>query len=145
MPQGDRSDRHPRHDTSCPLSWRCVRIWHNNSTTTTVSPHISTPQRMDCDETWYRDLSLKAGRDSSVGIPTRHGLQGPGIESRWRHDFTHTPIRTLGPTQPPAHWVPGRGKAAGAWRWPPTQNLAPRLKKEYRYTSTSRLGLRSLF
>jgi hypothetical protein len=35
-------------------------------------------------------------------------------------------------------------KAAGAWRWPPTPNLAPRLKKEYSHTSTPPLSLRSL-
>ena len=25
------------------------------------------------------------GRDSSVGIATRYGMDGPGIESRWKH------------------------------------------------------------
>jgi len=29
------------------------------------------------------------GRDSSVGIATGYGLDGPGIESRWRRDFPH--------------------------------------------------------
>ena len=29
------------------------------------------------------------GRDSSVGIATRYGLDGPGIESRWGRDFPH--------------------------------------------------------
>jgi hypothetical protein len=28
-------------------------------------------------------------RDSSVGIATRYGLDGPGIESRWGRDFSH--------------------------------------------------------
>ena len=42
------------------------------------------------------------GRDSSVGIATRYGLDGPGIESRWGR-----PSRpALGPTQPPIQWVP---------------------------------------
>jgi len=40
-------------------------------------------------------------RNSSVGIATRYGLEGAGIESRWR-------------------WIFPRGKAVGAWRWPPT-------------------------
>ena len=31
------------------------------------------------------------GRDSSVGIATRYGLDGPGIESRWGRDFPHLP------------------------------------------------------
>jgi hypothetical protein len=47
------------------------------------------------------------GRDSSVGIATRYGLDGPGIESRWGRDFSHTSRPTLGPTQPPIQWVPG--------------------------------------
>ena len=47
------------------------------------------------------------GRDSSVGIATRYGLDGPGIESRWRWDFLHPSRPALGPTQPPIQWVPG--------------------------------------
>jgi len=30
----------------------------------------------------------KVGRDSSVGIATRYGLDGPGIESRWGARFS---------------------------------------------------------
>ena len=62
------------------------------------------------------------GRDSSVGIATRYGLDGPGIESRSGRDFSYPSRPALGPTQPPVQWVPGlsRGKAAGAWCWPPT-------------------------
>jgi hypothetical protein len=37
------------------------------------------------------------------------------------------------------------GKAAGAWRWPPTLHLAPTLRKELSYTSTPPLGHRGLF
>ena len=29
------------------------------------------------------------GRDSVSGIATSYGLDGPGIESRWRRDFPH--------------------------------------------------------
>ena len=46
------------------------------------------------------------GRDSSVGIATRCGLDGPGIESRWVRDFPHPSIPDLGSTQPPVQWVP---------------------------------------
>jgi hypothetical protein len=27
--------------------------------------------------------------DSAVGIATRYGMEGPGIESRWGRDFPH--------------------------------------------------------
>ena len=33
------------------------------------------------------------GRDSSVGIATRYGLDGPGIESRWGTRFS-APVQT---------------------------------------------------
>ena len=61
-------------------------------------------------------------RDSSVGIATRYELDGPGIESRWGRNFPHSSRQALRPTQPPIQWLSGlsRGKAAGAWRWPPT-------------------------
>jgi hypothetical protein len=89
------------------------------------------------------------GRDSSIGIATRYGLDGPEIESRCERDFPHLSKPALGPSQHPKQWVPGLfpgNKAAGAWRGvdhPP--HLAPRLKKEYSYTSTPPLGLRCLF
>jgi hypothetical protein len=37
------------------------------------------------------------GRDSSVGITTRYGLEGPGMESRWRRDFSHSSRPPWGP------------------------------------------------
>ena len=48
-----------------------------------------------------------SGRDSSVGIATRYGLDSPGIESRWGRDFPHPSRPALGPTQHPVQWVPG--------------------------------------
>jgi hypothetical protein len=63
------------------------------------------------------------GRDSSVGIATSYGLEGPRIESWWGWDFPHPSRPALGSTQPPIQWVPALfpgGKAAGAWRWPRT-------------------------
>ena len=59
------------------------------------------------------------GRDSAVGIATRYGLDGPGSNPEI---FGTRPDR---PWDPPSllyngyRVFPG-GKAAGAWRWPPT-------------------------
>jgi hypothetical protein len=54
-----------------------------------------------------KELQKKiVGGDSSVGIATRCGLDGPGIESRWRRDFSHLYRPALGPTKPPIQWVP---------------------------------------
>jgi hypothetical protein len=36
------------------------------------------------------------GHDSSVGIATRYGLEGPGNESRWGRDFPHPSSYTMG-------------------------------------------------
>ena len=59
------------------------------------------------------------GRDSSVGITTRYGLDGPWIESLWGGEIFRTrPDQPWGPTQLPIRWVTGLfsgGKAAGAW------------------------------
>jgi hypothetical protein len=77
-------------------------------------------------------LLIILGRDSSVGIATRYGLNGPGIESRWEAKFS-SPVHTCPGAKPSLLYkgyrvFPG-GKAAGAWRWLPP-HLAPRLKKE---------------
>ena len=47
----------------------------------------------------------KWGPDSSIGIATRYGLGGPGLESRWGRDFPQPSRPALGPIQPPIQWV----------------------------------------
>ena len=71
------------------------------------------------------------GRASSVDIGTRYGLEGPGIESRWKRDLRHLSRPALRPTQCSVQWIPDLfrgGKAAErGGNHPP--HLAPRLKK----------------
>jgi len=58
-------------------------------------------------------------RDGSVGITTRYGLDGRGIECRWKRDSPYQ--STLVVWAQPASCTVGpdslsRGKVAGAWR-----------------------------
>jgi len=61
------------------------------------------------------------GQHSSVGIATRYGLGGPGIESRWGGGARFSaPVKTGPETHPASYTIctglfPD-GKAAGAWR-----------------------------
>jgi len=50
-------------------------------------------------------------RDSSVGIATAYGLDGPGIESRWGARFS-APVQT-GPEAHPASCTVGTGSFPG--------------------------------
>ena len=55
------------------------------------------------------------GRDGSVDIASRCGLDGPA----GRRDIPHPSTTALGPNQPPIQMVPGtfpEGKAARTWR-----------------------------
>jgi len=67
------------------------------------------------------------GRDSSVGIATRYGLDGPGIESQVGTRFS-APVHTDPGAHPTPYTMgtvafPGV-KQRGAWRWPTTPFVA---------------------
>jgi hypothetical protein len=77
----------------------------------------------------------------------RYGLDGPGIECRWGDEIFHT--------HPDSQWGPPRLSTVGTLSLSLGQSgrgtksathtyLAPRLKKEYRYTSAPPLGLHGL-
>ena len=72
------------------------------------------------------------GSDSSVGIATRYGLDGPKIESPWGARFS-APVQT-GPGAHPASYTMGTWSFPGVKRpgrgvdHPPHQT--PRLKEE---------------
>jgi hypothetical protein len=59
-------------------------------------------------------MIISVGRDSSVGIATGYGLDGPGIESRWgARFFAH--VQT-GPEAHPASCTMGTGSFPGVKR-----------------------------
>ena len=72
------------------------------------------------------------GRDGTVGIATRYGLDGAGIESRWGARFS-APVQT-GPGANPASYAMGTGYFPGVKRpgrvLTTHPHIAPRLKKE---------------
>ena len=59
-------------------------------------------------------IGCVCGRDSSVGIATRYGLDGPGIESRWVARFS-APVQT-DPGAHPASYRMGTGSFPGVKR-----------------------------
>ena len=62
------------------------------------------------------------GRDSVASTATRCWLDSRGIESRWGVRFSAHVQTATGDIDPLVQWVKSffpRGKAAGAWRWPP--------------------------
>ena len=89
-------------------------------------------------------VCVGGGRNSSADIATCYGFDGPGIRFRWGEIFRTRPDRPWGPPSLlyNLYRVLPRGKVAGAWRWPPTPHLAPRLKIEQSYNFTPLLGFR---
>ena len=75
--------------TGCPETSRCPSTQKSADVTNIVA------------EGWNNAKTQQAVRNSSVGIATRYGLNGPLIESRWRPDFPHWSRPGLGPTQSP--------------------------------------------
>ena len=98
--------------------------------------------------TFTKYYCSKGGLGSSVGIATGYRLDSPGIKSRWGARFS-APVQTGPGAHPPSYTMdteslsPGVKRPGNGVDYPP--HLAPRLKKEYRYTSTPLLGLRDLF
>jgi hypothetical protein len=87
---------------------------------------------------------LYEGRDNVVGIAACYGVDGPGIESRWRARFS-APVLTSHGTHP----TMGTGTFPGVKRpgcnadRPP--QLESRLKKGYSCTTVPPVGIHSVF
>jgi hypothetical protein len=56
----------------------------------------------------------RVGRDNSVGIATRYGMEGPGIEFRWEARFS-SPVQA-GPGAQPTSYTMGTGSFPGV-KW----------------------------
>jgi hypothetical protein len=116
-----------------------LRYWRIKTTKmAAITPNLKTEAAHSFETSihLFRLYGKDAARDSSVGIATRYGLDSSGFEPRLGRNFPHPSRPVPRPTQPPTERVPGLfhgGKVAGAWSWP--SHLAPRLKKEYSYTS----------
>ena len=61
------------------------------------------------------------GRDSTVGIATRYGLDGPGIDSRWGRDFPQPSRPALGPTMGTGSFPGVKRPERGADHPPPSK------------------------
>ena len=88
-----------------------------------VTSLFVTSCRLKCDFTQPSTaLSVLVCKgDSSVGLATRYGLDGPRIDSRWGRDFPHLSRTVQGPTQLPVLLISGSfsgGKTEGMWSWP---------------------------
>jgi hypothetical protein len=59
-----------------------------------ISLHVGLSWQIEC---CVVHIKTNWSRDSSVGIATRYGLDGPGIESRWDEIFRTYPDRLRGP------------------------------------------------
>ena len=88
------------------------------------------------------------GRYTSVGIATRYGLDGQGIEAWWWARFS-APVQT-GPGAHPTSCTVGTGSFPGIKRpgrgadHPPPPHLSAEVMKGLGYTSTHPLGLSGL-
>ena len=96
--------------------------------------HISKQQ-----QNWI--IIIIVDRDSSVGIATRYGLDGPVIESRWGARFS-APVQT-GPGAHPASYTMGTGSLLGVKRpgrgadHPPPSNAEVKERVELYFFSPS--------
>jgi hypothetical protein len=70
------------------------------------SVSFATPHKL-FTSIFHKLPNIRGGRNSSVGIATGYRLDGPGIESRWGRDFSHTSKPGLGSTHVSVQWVPG--------------------------------------
>jgi hypothetical protein len=97
--------------------------------------------------TIFLSMSCSQGRESSVGIATSYGIDGPAIESWWGTRFS-APVQT-GPGAHPASYTMGTGsfrrvKRPGRGVDHPSLSSIE-VERRVQYTSAPAVGLRSPF
>jgi hypothetical protein len=127
---------HHKRVWKLPTSTQLRATWRTDSLDIVVLPsNVASRYRNWCVDDGtspeYMDTHSYMGRDRSVIIANRYGLDGPGIKSRCGRDYSHPSRLALGPTQPPVQWVPGLflGYNIRGRRWSPNPSSA-RLRKE---------------
>ena len=66
-----------------------------------LNKNLNITLSLDMQHGTFVSVYQKTGRNSSVGIATRYGLDGPGIKSQLGRDFPHPSRPAPRPTQPP--------------------------------------------
>jgi hypothetical protein len=115
-----------------------------------MDPSMGAVQKNVPHNKFRNEIKVFKGSAKVDGIATRYGVNVLGIEYRTGRGFPHPSRATFGPTQSPVQWVLDRFTGGvGGVKLPGVAlinypHLAPRFKKEYRYTSTPPLGLHGL-
>ena len=109
--------RYPASMVTISFSWSpiCVTRWFYCHALNIRSNQLKLQHSFSIFQTrLYSFIILTRGRDSSVGIATRYGLDGPGIESRCGVRFSAS-VQT-GPGAHPASYTVGTGSFPGVKR-----------------------------
>ena len=96
---------------------------HNQLTALDSNDQVLYSHKSVCISVWV--CMYVRDRDSVVGIATRHGVDGPELESQWRRDLADPSIPNSRSTQHPVLWLTDLslgGKVVRTWRTPITLN-----------------------
>jgi hypothetical protein len=91
------------HIRTAPLPWRKNFVWC----------HLIFSEQL---RQFIFPYKMRVDRASSVGIATRYGLGGPGIEFLWGRVILHLSTQALEPTQTPIQWIPDLSSRDKSWR-----------------------------
>ena len=126
---------------ACSASVAC----HSSRSNAGTDNHVSNFTKMSLCVCWLRSESKMTpggggGGHSIVGIATCHGLDGPGIESRWGRASPHLCRPAPGPTQPRIEWVQGVKRSGRGVNHPPPSSAEVKERVELYIRSPSGLS-----